>query len=490
MGRYKVRFASVQSPDSFDVNTASASIPTDDTHDNFSFGIACAPKTTKRRRYTRRKSRAGCTQCKLHHLKCDESFPVCVRCQISGSLCWSQPQLTKWQVEMPWLSGAGLPSYLSSPSTDKRLLKYWLEKASQIMTLDPDNNPMSFPILAHLAASPALVHALQSVSAAHEHFFTFTNLASAVEQRQDALRLVQLELQPASKTLPSTFLAVFLLGSFTSWIEGSFTEFGVQHLLGGRAIIDLLVATPEIYETAHLNYVVGCYIYWDACCSFIAEPNEIPALETVGVERVLQRMRDTFHPIGGFCMDIFFTIGKIGRYCRKVLAGEERDLAGEALLSKQLLQRQVPVQTAFESTLCEAYRKHGLIMLYRICGCLSFDSYHEGDAALFGFTTEEIIRGYSLEVLQDLASTPTTSHYFNLHGVPLLTAGSELDNSDGKLREEVLSRFKALFSLNRVPSSLVAIRLLQEVWALRDQSGRKYSWLEIMLKKGWRLKLG
>lgn len=99
---------------------------------------------------------------RIKRVKCDEAYPTCKRCQRQGLVCSSAPRLTQWQVETPWLS--------LQPKTHvkPRLLQYWLEKVSQVSVIDPENNPFSFPLLEHIAQSPALLHAIQSVSASHE----------------------------------------------------------------------------------------------------------------------------------------------------------------------------------------------------------------------------------------------------------------------------------------------------------------------------------
>lgn len=51
-----------------------------------------------------------------------------------------------------------------------------------------------------------------------------------------------------------------------------------------------------------------------------------------------------------------------------------------------------------------------------------------------------------------------------------------------ELRNEVKQRFKAIYSLNRIPANLRAIKLLEELWTLRA-AGIKMSWLVLLLQK-------
>ena len=94
-----------------------------------------------------------------------------------------------------------------------------------------------------------------------------------------------------------------------------------------------------------------------------------------------------------------------------------------------------------------------------------------------------------MATIKNFAQIPLTSELVALQPLPLLTAGAELLEGDLELRSWVIARFRALFSFNRLPASLHAVKLLEELWELRDK-GETTSWLELMLRKNWRLRLG
>jgi hypothetical protein len=81
-------------------------------------------------------------------------------------VCEPESSFPQWQLEISPL----IMSDITSPS-QVRLLRHWCEKASQIMVLDPESNPFSFPILEYLHISPVLMPTILSISAAHEQFF-------------------------------------------------------------------------------------------------------------------------------------------------------------------------------------------------------------------------------------------------------------------------------------------------------------------------------
>lgn len=100
-----------------------------------------------------------------------------------------------------------------------------------------------------------------------------------------------------------------------------------------------------------------------------------------------------------------------------------------------------------------------------------------------------LLGGYAETILQNMLEIPSSSSYHNILALPLLSAGAELSAENDHLRNEVRKRFRALYSLNRIPNNLVAIELLEELWILRD-NGSKISWLALMLQKNWKLVFG
>jgi hypothetical protein len=67
-------------------------------------------------------------------------------------------------MEVPWLAYSPLTTVClnSNPETkmNARLMRYWLEATSQMLSVDPSNNPFSFPILKYATVSHSLVHLL------------------------------------------------------------------------------------------------------------------------------------------------------------------------------------------------------------------------------------------------------------------------------------------------------------------------------------------
>lgn len=66
--------------------------------------------------------------------------------------------------------------------SEKRLLQYYLEKTSHTMTLCPEGNPLSLPLLEHLIPSRRCF-TLYNLGVLDEQFFQQYNLAICLQER-------------------------------------------------------------------------------------------------------------------------------------------------------------------------------------------------------------------------------------------------------------------------------------------------------------------
>lgn len=554
VSRFRVRFAPVSTSECKD---QSSDLPLTCAGTS----IFTAPEQPDERK--RDRSRFGCRPCKRRRVKCDETYPVCLRCQRRGEFC-EAPSRSRhaWQPETPWLlQNPSLQQQTdASAKPDTKLLQYWLERASQIMAIDPDNNPMSFPILRHLSRCTSLVHALQSVGAAHQHFFHPTKMQRCLEERALAIEHIRKELDAPGKDVPVLFLTVFLLGLLSFWTapveqDADALYQAHAHFLGGSALIDDMLSQPSAQSNQAVLFAIGSYLYWDMACSFVIESQQQRPLYTVPFFAAVQELHKTYHPILGYSAEITYLCAKVGRYCRSVVDTGERDLALEKILQEEVEQWQPNRDCPELGVLGEAYHSHALINLYTIyrnsaieypisgeCeiskdeqewdfnllhapfepdrlewldysprttgsptsspsigdagdGSSTIDyfaEYHEEDEAsgsIAGKDLETSIHDLALKTVRSLMKVPDSHPCINLHGIPLLTAGSELRAEDTEERHFVTSRFRAMYSLNHLPANLTALDLLEEVWALRDV-GIVVSWFELMHQKGWQVMLG
>ncbi|KAH6986420.1 fungal-specific transcription factor domain-containing protein [Ilyonectria sp. MPI-CAGE-AT-0026] len=425
------------------------------------------------------RSRWGCTECKRRRVKCDETFPVCVRCQKRGAVCQSAPRLRQWQIEAPWINSRKGSSTTAlrargGVSDDTALLQYWLERASQIMVIDPDDNPLSFPILEYIERCPSLKHALQSTSAAHKNYFDPEKLSTCLEERNWAIRLIIDELTCPGDNIFPVFLSVLLLGLSAAWTDGPTSKCGQEHLRGARALVDMLLSSSSAQENRppYFGFMIGAYLYWEMATAFLVPTNRQIPINTHEIVSAVLEIGDQYHPIAGYSTEIFYYIGNLGRYCRSVIETGIRDDILEALLEEQMTKWEPNCDVPELKALSDAYRHHGLINIAAIC-----------------YRRDTTIRNRALIIVRSLTAIPSSHASTNLQAIPLLTAGSELSAEDTHERESVQRRFKDLYSHNHLRGNLDALQLLDEVWALRD-AGQMVNWLEVMLSKGWNMMLG
>ncbi|KAF5518858.1 Sterol regulatory element-binding protein ECM22 [Colletotrichum aenigma] len=222
------------------------------------------------------KSRFGCQECKRRHVKCDETYPVCRRCQNRGAVCVMPTRKKTWTMELPWLV---TPS--SSSNNHSRQLQYWFKQACHIMVWDPEMNPMGLPILKYLNETPSLLHAIQSLSAAHENYYWPQSMEESLLERQTALSLFQQELHSSQRPPISAFLTVYTLGISSPWIENCM---GKEHLAGGRAMSEIMLASDGLKDELS-QFVFGAFIYWDMAYSFLLDPQEQQPLNTPDIQR-------------------------------------------------------------------------------------------------------------------------------------------------------------------------------------------------------------
>ncbi|KAF5554603.1 hypothetical protein FMEXI_1885 [Fusarium mexicanum] len=466
------------------------------------------------------RSRFGCTECKQKHVKCDETYPVCTRCRKRGLICKAAPRLRRWQNESPWTKLRSRASVSTtsqlvdiSDTSSKSLLRYWLEKASQIMVIDPDDNPLSFPVLEYVEQCPSLKHALQSVGAAHRNYFDPQQLSKCLEERHSALQLIINDLSCPGDNLFPLFLTILLVGLSTAWTNPPTADFGENHLGGARALVDTLLHDYSNHgkRPSYFTFVIGAYLYWDMSTAFLVPSHVQAPLNTSQIYTAILDIGQEYHPFGGYTTEIFYLLGNVGRYCRSVVETGVRDESIEIVLEEEMEKWQPNYDSPQLGVIGDAFRSHGLISLTAICFRRRRDNYAIEDKLLpamlnteaegiaewwqnvwTSFANDDLeanIRSRALAVVRDLTSIPSSHACTNLQAIPLFTAASELPKEHEKERELAVTRFKELYSRNHLRANLTVLELLPEIWKRHD-AGDMISWMEVMMAKGWNLMLG
>ncbi|KAF3810062.1 hypothetical protein GCG54_00002513 [Colletotrichum gloeosporioides] len=283
------------------------------------------------------------------------------------------------------------------------------------------------------------------------------------------------------KIKPATVLSVFLLGVSACWTEDKPLCYGKEHMSGARTLLERLLW----FSTYLGGTSTGIWT-----CAFVADPGDykFSAQAEGSILQAVESGHD-FHSMTGVSSVLFYHLASVGRHCRRLVQTGAADPDLEASFERTLLdwKPRHSDKTLVEMSL--AYRNHGLIMLYEICGRRDqpqTNGVYRGPAIWNNTRTRHAIRSLAFDSLERLLGTPIDAACMNFHSMTLLTAGAQLQHNDTIVRVQVVERFKALYSINQIAVNLWAIELLEELWGLRD-NGNPVSWPELLLSKDWTL---
>lgn len=148
--------------------------------------------------------------------------------------------------------------------------------------------------------------------------------------------LLRLELETDYTPLTLQFWTCYLLGVSSTYIDQEMADYGKVHLVAAAELVASLRAnTCKEHDIWSINDIVGAFVYWDLSCSTLLEPVEqIPRSQLMSAH--VKTMPSYNHTITGPFTELFYFLGDVGRYCRKVLDGHERDHLLEAAIQVKL----------------------------------------------------------------------------------------------------------------------------------------------------------
>lgn len=129
-----------------------------------------------------------------------------------------------------------------------------------------------------------------------------------------------------------------------------------------------MLTNKETRDSRVVQYLLGWYLYWDMSCAFTGDPEDVNPLDPADVLAALKHPNASFHSMIGSCAELFYYISWLGRYCRRVMGSGNNNLALEAFFEGQILAFVPKTDDSALKNMSLAYRNHGLIMLYKICG--------------------------------------------------------------------------------------------------------------------------
>ncbi|KAI0539523.1 hypothetical protein GGR58DRAFT_464603 [Xylaria digitata] len=127
------------------------------------------------------KARTGCITCKARKVKCDESWPKCLRCKASGRVCagYRAPPIGSFS----WKSLLLRPSILpSSTSNELRGLDFFRCIIAPALTSPLGNSFWTRPVCQLAIQEPATRYAVLAISSLYERFDPFSYNSLSIEQ--------------------------------------------------------------------------------------------------------------------------------------------------------------------------------------------------------------------------------------------------------------------------------------------------------------------
>ncbi|MCJ1311233.1 hypothetical protein MMC25_004904 [Agyrium rufum] len=358
------------------------------------------------------------------------------------------------------------------PTSPDALTQKFLARTCGILSVKdgPNENPWRTLIWPLAQQSPALRHALLSMSAFHESKMNGTMMRVGIKHSTHSFRLLREELSAGQPLTTVAALATTLSLAFSeSWNERS-TSTGMQHLNAAKAMIDqarrnLGRIHYDSNMIACLKFLLNTYVYMAVIARLISindtgsddfstslSPSWAPSVESAEIDPLLG-CAGTLYPLIGRVTKL---VGRVRRCSRN-----SSSILQEGRILKALIEDWQPpllFEPVEDPTLAdqhslstaEAYRSATLLYLHQAVPEI------ESETSLI----------LAKRTLQSLASIPLSSGAVIIHIFPLLAAGCEVDDMQTRVwvedRWRDMSRRMWIRNLDR------CLEVTQEVWSRRD----------------------
>lgn len=331
----------------------------------------------------------------------------------------------------------------------------------------PTENPWRTLIWPLARDSPALYHAIASMTAFHTSKEKPSLRVDGMEHMRRSIRSLATGIE---KMRTDTALATTLVLAFSeSWDQHIST--GIEHLRGARILVNqALIKHNKRAQTgqdlARLRFLCNTWVYMDV----IARLTSVDDDETADFESVLAPLRIPYNspnteidPLMGCASTLFPLIGRAANLCRKVRKAETNSIAiiSQAIALKEQIVNwragtafSIPedptseIQHALQTA--EAYRYATLLYL------------HQAVPEIPSWTSEQLAK----KVLVFLATVPLSSRLVIVQIYPLLAAGCEASEKED--RDWIEERWQSMAQRMWIGNIDRCWEVIREVWDRRD----------------------
>lgn len=362
---------------------------------------------------------------------------------------------------------------LDASSPEMLMLRFDKQTCGILSIKDgPTENPWRTLIWPLARESPALYHAISSMTAFHgAHEIPNLHMPGMAHMTKSIKRLAfEIENMRLDSALATSLALAFSEG----W--DSHVSTGVQHLRGAKVMVnnaivkhrrDMHMGQMTTQDANRLKFLCNTFVYMDV----IARLTSLEEAYDLNFEEILGTVNAPFgdqvevDPLMGCATSLFPLIGRAANVIQRVRKTESNSLTlvSTAMeLKEQLQQWQVPSVVVFERPedpnsevqhsiqTAEAYRYATLLYLHQAVPEIPSDS----------------AQTLAKKVLVTLASVPLSSRATIVQIFPLFAASCEVTAPDD--RNWVLQRWAAMITRLKIGNVSSCWNVVQEVWNRRD----------------------
>jgi len=362
---------------------------------------------------------------------------------------------------------------LDASSPEMLMLRFDKQTCGILSVKDgPTENPWRTLIWPLAQDSPALYHAISSMTAFHgAHEVPHLHVPGMAHMTKSIKRLA---FEIENMRLDSALATSLALAFGEGWDRHVST--GIQHLRGAKVMVnnavvkhrrDFQLGQLVARDAMRLKFLCNTFVYMDV----IARLTSLEEASDLNFEDILTTVNHPFgdlaevDPLLGCALSLFPLIGRVANLIQRIRKTETNSLAlvSQGLELKEALQRwQIPSVMLFERPedphsevqhsiqTAEAYRTATLLYLHQAVPEIP----------------SEPASVLAQKVLMTLASVPLSSRTTVVQIFPLFAASCEMTSQED--RSWVMQRWASMIARLKIGNVTACWNVIQEVWARRD----------------------
>ena len=356
-----------------------------------------------------------------------------------------------------------------SPASPEMLMMGFDQQTCGILSVKdgPTENPWRTMLWPLARDSPALYHAISSLTAFHRSKQKPCLRVEGIEHMRQSIQHFRKGLNTMRT---DTALATTLVLAFSeSWDQHIST--GIEHLRGAKVLVNQALALrrqkqPSVEDHERLKFLCNTWVYMDVIARLTSvdddDSNDFDAALTVA--RGQFSVSNEIDPLMGCASTMFPLIGRVANLVRKVLkcSSNSVSIVSQANELKEAIENWNPprVFEAPEDPTCEIKHSLQTAEAYRWATLLYL---HQAVPEIPSMTATELAK----KVLLYLATVPLSSRAIIVHIYPLLAAGCEAEGQEE--RAWVEDRWAAMVRRMLIGNLDRCWEVIKEVWDRRDK---------------------